>query len=68
MCIRDRPYIGVRSCVIKKFALFRGFDVGSDVGMKYEIQSEFIGHFFGIGDNSADVLPLDVYKRQPSPS
>src|ERR1700684_212980 len=62
--VQTQAHISVRSCVIKKLAFFGSFHVGGDVRMKYEIESKFVGHFFGIGDNFPNVLSLFCCERR----
>src|ERR1700691_2414023 len=48
----------MRRCVIEQFTLFRRLHIGSDMWMKDQIESEFVGDFFRIGHDSSDVFPL----------
>ena len=56
--IESQTYIGVRSGVKKSLALLGSLHVGGDVRMKHQVQPEFVGHLFRIGNQLAHMLPL----------
>src|SRR5499425_945010 len=56
--VEAKADVRVRSAIEEALAFFGRLNIGGDVRMEYEVQPEFVGHFFRLLDNLAHVLPL----------